>query len=91
MENQQQSGGVGRSRPWAAYNIVERGGRRFWNRVGSAFHNRDGSMNIFLDSLPRDGKIQIREDDREREPRKERGALAEESVETVESLPGAEA
>ena len=31
------------TRPWAAYNIVERGGRRFWNRVGSAFHNRDGS------------------------------------------------
>ena len=86
MENQQQSGG-GRSRPWAAYNIVERGGRPFWNRVGSAFHNRDGSMNIFLDSLPRDGKVQIREDDRERDPRKERGALAEESVEALETPP----
>jgi hypothetical protein len=82
MENQQQSGGSGggRSRPWAAYNIVERSGRRYWNRVGSAFHNRDGSMNIFLDSLPRDGKIQIREDDRDRE-KKERGALAEEAIE----------
>jgi hypothetical protein len=89
MENQQQSGGNGKSRPWAAYNIVERGGRRFWNRVGSAFHNRDGSMNIFLDSLPRDGKIQIREDDRE--PRKERGTLGEESVESLESQPAAEA
>jgi len=88
MENQQQSGGTvanGGRRPWAAYNIVERGGRRYWNRVGSAFHNRDGSVNIFLDSLPRDGKIQIREDDREREPRKERGALAEQAVEPVEA------
>jgi hypothetical protein len=87
MENQQHTGGGGRSRPWAAYNIVERSGRRYWNRVGSAFHNRDGSMNIFLDSLPRDGKIQIREDDRDREPRKERGALAEESVESLDSAP----
>ncbi|HTO99472.1 MAG TPA: hypothetical protein VMK66_20630 [Myxococcales bacterium] len=87
MENQQQAGGGGRVRPWAAYNIVERGGRRFWNRVGSAFHNRDGSMNIFLDSLPRDGKIQIREDDRDRGERRERGALAEESVEALDAAP----
>ena len=62
MENEQQSGkgGSGR-RPWAAYNIVERSGRHFWNRVGSAFQNHDGSMNIYLDALPRDGKIQIRD------------------------------
>jgi len=83
MENQQQSGGGGGGgrRPWAAYNVVERNGKNFWTRVGSAFHNRDGSMNIYLDALPRDGKIQIREDDREREPKKERGALAEEALE----------
>ncbi len=88
MDNQQQSGnGGGRSRPWAAYNIVERSGRRYWNRVGSAFHNRDGSMNIFLDSLPRDGKIQIREDDRDRQPRTERGALAEEALESLDGPP----
>ena len=87
MENQQQSGGGGRGRPWAAYNIVERSGRRYWNRVGSAFHNRDGSMNIFLDAIPRDGKIQIREDDREREPRRERGTLAEEAVESLDAPP----
>jgi hypothetical protein len=81
MENQQQSGNGGNGRkPWAAYNIVERSGRRFWNRVGSAFHNHDGSMNIYLDALPRDGKIQIREYDRDRD--KERGgALAEEAIE----------
>ena len=83
MEKQQQASdaNAGGRRPWAAYNIVERSGRHFWNRVGSAFQNHDGSMNIYLDALPRDGKIQIREDDREREPRKERGALAEEAVE----------
>ena len=81
MENQQQSGSGGNGRkPWAAYNIVERSGRRFWNRIGSAFHNHDGSMNIYLDALPRDGKIQIREYDRDRD--KERGgALPEEAIE----------
>ena len=37
-------------------------------------------MNIYLDALPRDGKIQIREYDRDRD--KERGgALAEEAIE----------
>jgi hypothetical protein len=83
MENQQQPNGGGGRKPWAAYNIVERNGRRIWSRVGSAFQNHDGSMNIYLDSLPVSGKIQIREDDRDRdrEPRKERGALAEEAVE----------
>jgi hypothetical protein len=78
MENQQQSGGGGSGRkPWGAFNIVKRGDKNFWNRIGSAFHNRDGSMNIYLDALPRDGKVQIREaDDREK---KERGALAQEA------------
>ncbi len=84
MENQQQAngnGGGGGRRPWAAYNVVERNGKRFWSRVGSAFVNRDGSMNIYLDALPIGGKIQIREDDRQREQRKEPGALAEEAIE----------
>jgi hypothetical protein len=37
-------------------------------------------MNIYLDALPRDGKIQIREDNRDRD-QKDRGALAEEAIE----------
>ena len=75
MENQDQSSGVGPRKPWGAFNIVVKGDKHFWNRVGSAFKNRDGSYNIYLDVLPRDGKIQIREirDDE----RKERGVLAE--------------
>ena len=84
MENQQQTNGSGGGRrPWAAFNIVERNGKRIWSRVGTAFQNHDGSMNIYLDSFPLGGKIQIREDDRDRnrEPRQERGALAEEAVE----------
>lgn len=76
MENQQQSSGGGR-KPWAAYNIIDRGeGKpKIWSRIGSAWTNRDGSMNIVLDSFPLGGRLQIREDDRE--PRGERGVLAE--------------
>ncbi len=74
MEKQQSLSGTGR-KPWGAFNIVERGSKHFWNRVGSAFLNRDGSYNIYLDALPRDGKIQIREIT-ERDHGKESGELA---------------
>lgn len=32
-----------------------------WVRAGSAWLNRDGSINVFLDVLPLDGKLHIRE------------------------------
>lgn len=32
-----------------------------WVRAGSAWINRDGSMNIYLDVLPLDGKLHVRE------------------------------
>lgn len=32
-----------------------------WVRIGIAFNNKDGSMNCFLDALPVNGKIHIRE------------------------------
>jgi hypothetical protein len=55
---------AGGKRPLAAYVIIERKGydRPFWSRIGSAFFNRDGSINVLLDSLPLQGKIQLRED-----------------------------
>jgi hypothetical protein len=31
---------------------VKRDGRTFWNRIGTAFENRDGSWNIKLDYMP---------------------------------------
>ena len=31
-----------------------------WNRAGSAFVNKDGSINVYLDALPLDGKLHIR-------------------------------
>ncbi len=32
-----------------------------WTRAGSAWLNRDGSVNVYLDVLPIDGKLHIRE------------------------------
>ena len=78
METQQ---GGGARRAWAAFNIVQRKGseKAYWNRIGSAFRNHDGSFNVYLDSFPVGGKLQLREDDREgREGREaKRGQLAE--------------
>ena len=55
-------------KPWIAYNIIDKPGlrSRIWSRVGMAWLNRDGSINVVLDSLPLGGRIQLREDDRER-------------------------
>ena len=48
-----------------AYTVVERekDGRQFWVRVGAAFVNRDGSLNVRLDAMPVNGKLQIRENE----------------------------
>jgi hypothetical protein len=78
MENEQRAVVPNGSRPWAAYNIIERkNGKSIWSRVGSAFKNRDGSFNLILDAFPIGGKLNLREDDREHT--KERGALATEA------------
>ena len=37
------------------------GERDFWKCIGTAFINRDGSLNVMLDALPLDGKLHIRE------------------------------
>ena len=38
-----------------------------WVRIGAAFTNRDGSINLILDALPLGtNRLQVREDDRER-------------------------
>ena len=46
----------------AVYSILDRGEdqRPYWLRIGTCFRNRDGSQNIYLDALPRDGKLQVR-------------------------------
>lgn len=46
----------------------------YWMRVGAAFMNRDGSMNIYLDALPIAGKLQVRE---ARDPNDDAHAVAD--------------
>jgi hypothetical protein len=54
-------------RKWkAVYTIVEpRPGqprdKKHWVRVGTAFTNRDQSMNVVLDAMPTNGTLHIRE------------------------------
>jgi hypothetical protein len=56
-----------------AYTIVERenADKAFWVRVGASFANRDGSINIYLDALPVNGRLQLREPDPGPEQKKE--------------------
>ena len=61
-------------KPKGVYVIIENEKleKSFWKRVGTAFTNRDDSVNIILDALPLNGKLQVREltereDGRERE------------------------
>ena len=43
------------------YVITKSGNKRYWNRIGVAFMNSDGSINVKLDSLPVSGEFQIRD------------------------------
>lgn len=44
------------------YTIVERSGhKKIWLRIGLAFVNRDGSLNVKLDAVPVSGQLHIRE------------------------------
>ena len=47
--------------------VENKNGKTFWIRIGSAFLNRDGSTNVYLNAYPTSGKLQIRElDERDR-------------------------
>ena len=43
------------------YKITDRGGRSYWNRIGVAYVNADGSLNVELEALPTDGRMHIRD------------------------------
>ena len=45
----------------AIYVITGKDDRKFWNKIGVAFVNRDGSLNCKLASLPVDGELHIRD------------------------------
>jgi hypothetical protein len=43
------------------YVISERNSKSYWNRIGVAFVNNDGSINVKLDAVPVTGELQIRD------------------------------
>lgn len=63
---------------------VEKDGKtKFWMRLGTAFLNRDNSINVYLDAVPRSMQLQIREfDERDRRGNADRdeGAVGPPSV-----------
>jgi hypothetical protein len=50
-------------RPLDVWSIREAEGecKAYWKRIGRAFVNHDGSINVLLDALPIGSKLQIRE------------------------------
>ena len=65
----------------AVFSIRESRGGSIWVRAGSAFVNRDGSLNVLLDVLPLDGRLHVRDAN-------ERAAL--EATPPTPSAPGGE-
>ena len=64
----------------AVYTVVPKPeGRDLWLRIGSAFPNRDGSLTVFLDAVPVNGRLQIRE----YQPRESSGAARRPEVEAA--------
>ena len=43
------------------YVVTKRNKRSYWNRVGIAFVNADGSLNVKLEAIPVNGELQIRD------------------------------
>ncbi len=49
---------------------MEKNGKTFWLRIGTAYINADGSTNVYLDAYPTNGKLQIRElDEKDLQPK----------------------
>jgi hypothetical protein len=60
--NRDMSNGTSTRAHKAVYTIVDgKDDKSFWRQLGVAFVNRDGSINILLDALPVNGKLQIRD------------------------------
>jgi len=59
-----ESNGSGGGKRLAVYAINEKDGERaaWWQKIGMAFANRDGSITLYLDALPLGtNKLQVRE------------------------------
>ena len=43
------------------FTIVKNGEKDYWNQIGKAFLNRDGSLTVKLNALPVNGQLNIRD------------------------------
>ena len=43
------------------YAIVKNGEKAFWQKIGRAHVNKDGSWNVYLNALPLNGELNIRD------------------------------
>ena len=61
------------ARMMEVFTIVDKEGfeRSFWVKVGACFPNRDGSLNVYLDALPLNRRLQIRERNRPQNSKEE--------------------
>ncbi len=62
-----------------------------WTRAGHAWVNRDGSMNLYLDVLPIDGVLHVREAGEKHDPAPEpktEAAVTQLETEAVEATEG---
>ncbi len=81
-----ETNGTGGGRRLAVYAIPEKrdGEKSFWPKIGIAFTNRDGSINILLDALPLGtNRLQVREMREDARP----AAPRRSELETIEVRP----
>jgi hypothetical protein len=52
--------------------IEKKGGCGYWMRIGSGFPNKDDSINVYLDAMPKSLEFQLRELDAEDLAKRER-------------------
>jgi hypothetical protein len=43
------------------YTVIRNGEKAFWQKVGRAHINKDGSLNVYLNALPVNGELNIRD------------------------------
>jgi hypothetical protein len=68
----QEKSAMDQSKMKIAYVVTQRGTNKYWTRIGVAFVNRDGSINVKLEAVPVSGEIHVRDyvprDEREEVP-----------------------
>ncbi|MCC6806771.1 MAG: hypothetical protein IT381_05070 [Deltaproteobacteria bacterium] len=45
---------------YEVFTVIERNNKSYWSKLGRGYLNKDGSINVFLDALPVNGRLQIR-------------------------------